>query len=290
MLRSSNRELLRYLRNQLKVYSKSSQTNPKSYRRRKIAAAVSLIGSSAAIAAFAQSHQIIDGKDPKPLGPIYKFEEEADQLPLEYDVAKIEAFWSKRPTEVIKRTGEILAKIVPYFTKLVIWEYLIRKKIRDHPGLQKKYAIQLRLLLTELGPCFIKFGQAMSIRPDLLPSSFLFELQKLCDSVPSFPTQEAISVIEAELGSGAVQELFEDLSPLTQPIAAASLGQVYKLKLKPNINKGKVLFFKKKTSTILFFNFYLQKRKIMKIYGAVVKSIVNWKTVNLWLLKCKGQI
>ena len=43
-----------------------------------------------------------------------------------------------------------------------------------------------------LGPCFIKFGQAMSIRPDLLPAAFLVELQKLCDSVPSFPTQEAI--------------------------------------------------------------------------------------------------
>ena len=72
----------------------------------------------------------------------------------------------------------------------------------------------------------------MSIRPDLLPSSFLFELQKLCDSVPSFPTQEAIEVIEAELGSGASQILFEDFNSATAPIAAASLGQVYKLKLK----------------------------------------------------------
>ncbi len=185
------------------------------------------------------SQRVVDEdlKNAKPLGVIYKFQENleeanADQLPLVYDVDKIEAFWKARPSEVAKRTGEILAKVIPYFYKLVIWEYLIRRKIRDHPGLQKKYAIQLRELLTELGPCFIKFGQAMSIRPDLLPSSFLFELQKLCDSVPSFPTKEAIDVIEAELGPGSVQELFHDLTTSTPPIAAASLGQVYKLKLR----------------------------------------------------------
>ena len=74
----------------------------------------------------------------------------------------------------------------------------------------------------------------------MLPSAFLFELQKLCDSVPSFPTSEAISVIESELGAGAAQNLFEDLDSSTPPIAAASLGQVYKLQLKRsarNINK-----------------------------------------------------
>merc|ERR1712212_687757 len=152
-----------------------------------------------------------------------------DELPLDYDVQKIQAYWSKRPGEVIKRTIKIMSILIPYFHKLVIWEYLIRRKIRDNPGLQKKYAIELRRILTELGPCFIKFGQAMSIRPDLLPSSFLFELQKLCDSVPSFPTQEAVAVIEAELG-GPVAEVFEGLEG-SEPIAAASLGQVYKVRL-----------------------------------------------------------
>ena len=60
--------------------------------------------------------------------------------------------------------------------------------------MQRKYAVELRELLTRLGPSFIKFGQAVSIRPDLLPSSFLFELQKLCDAVPSYPTKDAIEV------------------------------------------------------------------------------------------------
>ena len=75
-----------------------------------------------------------------------------------------------------------------------------RRKIFNHEGLQRKYAIQLREALTQLGPSFIKFGQALSIRPDLMPTPFLFELQKLCDAVPSFPTRDAISVIEKELG------------------------------------------------------------------------------------------
>ena len=77
---------------------------------------------------------------------------------------------------------------------------IFRRKILTHEGLQRKYAIKLREALTELGPSFVKFGQALSIRPDVLPSVFLVELQKLCDAVPSFPTREAIRVIEQELG------------------------------------------------------------------------------------------
>ena len=118
------------------------------------------------------------------VGPIYKFESSEDYgLPLDYDIPAMEAYFKARPLEVMMRTGEILSEVVPFFSRLYIWEYLIRRKIRDHEGLQKRYAVELREMLTRLGPSFIKFGQAMSIRPDLLPSSFLFELQKLCDAV-----------------------------------------------------------------------------------------------------------
>jgi len=239
MLNSSRREIFRALRNQIKASWKkypTSDTKNRVLRKRLAAASAATILGSAFVLKGSQA--VIDENFPnKPLGPVYKFQEnseieEVDELPLVYDVAKIQAYWSKRPKEVIQRTAEILSILLPYVYKLLIWEYLIRKKIRDHPGLQKKYAIKLREILTELGPCFIKFGQAISIRPDILPSSFLFELQKLCDSVPSFPTQEAISVINEELGEGAAEKYFEGLSSSTPPIAAASLGQVYKLKLK----------------------------------------------------------
>merc|ERR1719239_71508 len=105
------------------------------------------------------------------------------QLPREYSASQVEQFFKSRPLEVAARTWEILAAVVPYLARFLVWEHLIRRKIKHHEGLQKKYAVELREVLTSLGPCFIKLGQAVSIRPDLLPSSFLFELQKLCDAV-----------------------------------------------------------------------------------------------------------
>lgn len=158
--------------------------------------------------------------------------DEEQSLPLVYDVDALNEFWSQRPGEVLGRAVHVVKVLGPYLAKLGVWEYLIRRKIRDHPGLQRKYAVKLREALTELGPCFVKLGQALSIRPDVLPATFLDELQKLCDSMPSYPTADAISVIEQELGPGSAKRLFEDLNQETAPIAAASLGQVYRLKLK----------------------------------------------------------
>ena len=237
---NSKREIFRALRNSVKLnwHNRKNPLREKPLVKRRIAFVSAAALGSAALAINTSHAQIIDEDSTKALGAIYKFEE--DQLPLVYDVPKIEAFWKKRGFEVFRRTIEIISVLGPYLFKLGVFEYLIRQKIRDHEGLQKKYAIKLREILTDLGPCFIKFGQAISIRPDLLPSAFLFELQKLCDSVPSFPTTEAIAVIESELGTGAVQSLFEDLNSSTPPVAAASLGQVYKLRLKRsarNINK-----------------------------------------------------
>jgi len=168
------------------------------------------------------------------IGPLYNFENTTDyDLPMDYNINAMQHFFNNRPMEVMQRTFQILYETVPYFSRLLIWEHLIRRKIKTHEGLQKKYAVELREMLTRLGPCFIKLGQAVSIRPDLLPSSFLFELQKLCDAVPSFPTKDAIEVIESELGV-KVQDIFEGLDVDKGPIASASLGQVYKVKLKDN--------------------------------------------------------
>ncbi|KAE8795842.1 Protein argonaute 12 [Hordeum vulgare] len=69
-------------------------------------------------------------------------------------------------------------------------------------------------------------GQALSTRPDILPIAYCQELLKLQDQIPPFPTRNAIRTIESELGS-RMSDLFADISP--EPIAAASLGQVYKV-------------------------------------------------------------
>ncbi|MCS7030637.1 MAG: AarF/ABC1/UbiB kinase family protein [Gloeomargarita sp. SKYG116] len=89
-------------------------------------------------------------------------------------------------------------------------------------------ARQFRELLTALGPAAIKIGQALSTRPDLVPPVYLEELTLLQDQLPPFPNEVAYQFIEEELGQKP-EVLFAELSP--QPVAAASLGQVYKGRL-----------------------------------------------------------
>ncbi|MCP2732147.1 ABC1 kinase family protein [Limnofasciculus baicalensis] len=88
-----------------------------------------------------------------------------------------------------------------------------------------KRANQLRELLTQLGPTFIKVGQALSTRPDLIRQNFLDELIKLQDQLPPFDNELAFRIIENELGR-SVREVYREISP--NPVAAASLGQVYR--------------------------------------------------------------
>ena len=88
----------------------------------------------------------------------------------------------------------------------------------------------LRELLDELGPTFVKFGQLLSTRPDVVPPDIIAELRGLQDDVRPFPFEQAERVIEEDLGN-SLDRLFLDFDPT--PVAAASIGQVHRATL-PN--------------------------------------------------------
>jgi len=89
---------------------------------------------------------------------------------------------------------------------------------------------RLRLMLDELGPTFVKFGQLLSTRPDVVPPDIVFELQALQDQVTQFPYEDVERVVRAELGL-SVEQLFVEFEQ--EPVAAASIGQVHRAVL-PN--------------------------------------------------------
>ncbi|OGQ48332.1 MAG: hypothetical protein A2W63_03980 [Deltaproteobacteria bacterium RIFCSPLOWO2_02_44_9] len=86
-------------------------------------------------------------------------------------------------------------------------------------------AVRTRLAFEELGPTFIKFGQILSTRPDILPEEFIKEFLKLQDEVPSFAFQDVVKVVEQEFKK-SVKELLREIEE--KPVAAASIAQVHK--------------------------------------------------------------
>ncbi|CAN1242649.1 Uncharacterized protein sll0005 [Linum perenne] len=155
---------------------------------------------------------------------LVEVDESSEFLPVVYDPATISAYWGKRPRAVTTRIFQLLS-VAGGFLSRIAWD-VINKKVNEN---QVARAIELREIVTSLGPAYIKLGQALSIRPDILSPVAMTELQKLCDKVPSFPDDIAMALVEEEFGQ-PWQNVYSELSP--SPIAAASLGQVYKGRLK----------------------------------------------------------
>ncbi|MGL6137665.1 MAG: ABC1 kinase family protein [Planktothrix sp.] len=141
-----------------------------------------------------------------------------------YDPEEIARYHRRRPWLAIGRT----IMVIWYFTGFILgllWDKWQHGDVEHTP----QRATHLRHVLTDLGPTYIKVGQALSTRPDLIRKDFLEELTKLQDQLPPFNHQQAMAIIEAELDQD-LESLYREISP--EPIAAASLGQVYHARLR----------------------------------------------------------
>ena len=130
-----------------------------------------------------------------------------------------------RPWILIPRIIYILLTIFFFLLRLLFQGASKDKKI------QKDLSKYLFNVITDLGPCYIKLGQALSTRPDLVRQDWLTELTNLQDNLPPFDHKIALKIVEKELGSPA-NILFDEFP--NKPIASASLGQVYKAKINSN--------------------------------------------------------
>ena len=142
---------------------------------------------------------------------------------LRYDAKAIASKYRWRPWQVIWRAIAVIWLFGNFVVHLLLDKWTNREIIN-----QPKRARELRKILTTLGPTYIKVGQALSTRPDLIRKDFLDELIRLQDQLPAFDNRIAFNTIESDLGR-SIDEVYREFSP--NPIAAASLGQVYKAKL-----------------------------------------------------------
>ncbi|MEO1210537.1 MAG: AarF/ABC1/UbiB kinase family protein [Cyanobacteria bacterium J06638_20] len=140
-----------------------------------------------------------------------------------YDPEAIARHYRRRPWQALWRSMTIAWGFLWFVLGLKLDDWFGRTEAN-----QTRQAIQLRELLTKLGPTFIKIGQALSTRPDLVRRDFLAELVKLQDQLPPFPNAIAHHIIYEELGR-PIDEVYREVSPF--PVAAASLGQVYRARL-----------------------------------------------------------
>jgi predicted unusual protein kinase regulating ubiquinone biosynthesis (AarF/ABC1/UbiB family) len=140
-----------------------------------------------------------------------------------YDPEAIAHFYRWRPWLVALRLLQ-----VAWFSASFVFGWLSDYLLGERANGVGKRAEQLRDILIHLGPTFIKVGQALSTRPDLVRADYLAELEKLQDRLPPFSTELAFQIIETDLDR-PLHDVFRDISPA--PIAAASLGQVYRAQL-----------------------------------------------------------
>ena len=135
--------------------------------------------------------------------------------------------WSRDNYSELARSIDIWRTVLTFSWMIWIdgkkWSYVGGKTEAKIKKRTRKRAIWLRESMLQLGPTFIKVGQLLSTRADILPTESVEELSKLQDEVPAFTATKARQIIESELGK-PIEQMFGYFDPIL--LAAASLGQV----------------------------------------------------------------
>ena len=185
---------------------------------------------------------------------------------LEYDPDTISKIYRKNPKRLFKRLWQTLIPIFAYIISVGFDK--ITGKLKNES--QARYrAKQLTALLVELGPAFVKAGQALSTRPDIIPVVLLEELSQLQDQLPGFSGDKAMELIEKDLDKN-INDIFLKIDK--DPISAASLGQVHKAILKD----GEVVAVKVQRPG-------LREQITLDLY--IVRNIAIWLKNNIGLIR-----
>ncbi len=199
---------------------------------------------------------VIPAKHKENLGPV------SDMLPdsWRYHPEMIIEYYRQRPLQVFTRLLNIIFPLLSF-----IFDSWWDSRWGNTKKNELKRAVKLREILTKLGPAYIKIGQALSTRPDLVPPAYLDELTRLQDQLPPFANDIAYQFIEEELGAKP-DEVYAEISD--HPIAAASLGQVYRGRL----HSGEEVAIKVQRPDLV-------RRITLDIY--IMRSIASWVKGNV---------
>ena len=185
---------------------------------------------------------------------------------LEYDPAAISRIYAGAPQRLIRRVWQTLVPIGLYLLSVAIDWLTRRLKNPEHAQARAKEAADL---VASLGPAFIKAGQALSTRPDIIPPLLLEELAGLQDQLPGFDSALAMACIEDDLGA-PIPSIYAELE--REPISAASLGQVHRGVL---LNGDKVAVKVQRPG--------LREQITLDLY--IVRNIAAWLNRNIGLIR-----
>lgn len=118
---------------------------------------------------------------------------------------------------------EVVSRVKIGYSRRLLFKKLSKNELKEN--LEKPFAVRIRLMLEELGPTFIKFGQMLSMRPDILPKNIIMELQKLQNQVSPSPADDIKEVIKSQFNK-PVTEIFKYFND--EPEAAASIAQCHR--------------------------------------------------------------